>query len=113
MIAKYAIALLVVILLAAAFAWAFLPPRYLPGNRARHLRIRLHLWLHPGKGFTHVFSLWLRWSRFAVLRRSGRIRPSLPCRGGTACWTRASTRCSSAAPTTATGCASRSKSTCS
>ena len=78
MIAKYAIALLVVILLAAAFAWAFLPARYLPGNRARHLRIRLHLCLHPGKGFAHVFSLWLRWGRFAALRRSARIRAALP-----------------------------------
>jgi hypothetical protein len=61
-------------------AWAFLPARYLPGNRARHLRIRLHLRLHPGKGFAHLFSLWLRWSRFAVLRRSGQIRPALPWR---------------------------------
>ena len=78
MIAKYAIALTVLILLAAAFAWAFLPARYLPGNRARHLRIRLHLRLHPGKGFAHVFSLWLRWGRLAALRRSGRIRAALP-----------------------------------
>ena len=31
------------------------PARYLPGNRARHLRIRLHLRLHPGKGFAHLF----------------------------------------------------------
>ena len=66
------------IILAAFVAWAFLPARYLPGNRARHLRIRLHLRLHPGKGFAHVFSLWLRWGRLAALRRSGRIRPSLP-----------------------------------
>ena len=65
-------------MLAAAFAWAFLPARYLPGNRARHLRIRLHLRLHPGKGFAHVFSLWLRWGRLAALRRSGRIRAALP-----------------------------------
>ena len=78
MIAKYAIALLVLILFAAAFAWAFLPARYLPGNRSRHLRIRLHLRLHPGKGFASVFSLWLRWGRLAALRRSGRIRPALP-----------------------------------
>ena len=49
MILKYAIALIVVILLAAVLAWAFLPARYLPGNRARHLRIRLHLRLHPGR----------------------------------------------------------------
>ena len=68
MIAKYAIALIVVILLAAFVAWAFLPARYLPGNRARHLRIRLHLRLHPGKGFAHVFSLWLRWGRLAAIR---------------------------------------------
>jgi type IV secretion system protein VirD4 len=78
MIAKYAIALLILIVLAAAFTWAFLPASYLPGNRARHLRIRLHLRLHPGKGFAHVFSLWLRWGRFAVLRRSARIRAALP-----------------------------------
>ena len=78
MILKYAIALIVLIVLAAAFAWAFLPARYLPGNRARHLRIRLHLRLHPGKGFAHVFSLWLRWGRLAALRRSGRIRAMLP-----------------------------------
>ena len=78
MILKYAIALIVLILLAAAFAWAFLPARYLPGNRARHLRIRLHLRLHPGKGFAHAFSLWLRWGRLAALRRSGRIRALLP-----------------------------------
>jgi hypothetical protein len=80
MMLKYVIALVIVIVLAAVFAWAFLPARHLPGNRARHLRIRLHLRLHPGKGFAHVFSLWLRWSRFAVLRRSGQIRPALPLR---------------------------------
>ena len=78
MIAKYAIALIVLIVLAAFFTWAFLPARYLPGNRARHLRIRLHLRLHPGKGFAHLFSLWLRWGRLAALRRSGRIRALLP-----------------------------------
>ena len=59
MMLKYAIALAIVLILAAFFAWAFLPARHLPGNRARHLRIRLHLRLHPGKGFAHLFSLWL------------------------------------------------------
>ena len=78
MMLKYAIALAIVLILAAFFAWAFLPARHLPGNRARHLRIRLHLRLHPGKGFAHVFSLWLRWGRLAALRRSGRIRRALP-----------------------------------
>ena len=68
-----------ILLIVGAFAeWAFLPARHLPGNRARHLRIRLHLRLHPGKGFAHLFSLWLRWGRLAALRRSSRIRPSLP-----------------------------------
>ena len=80
MMLKYAIALAILIVAAAAFAWAFLPARYLPGNRARHLRIRLHLRLHPGKGFAHAFSLHLRWGRFAALRRSGRIRALLPLR---------------------------------
>jgi type IV secretion system protein VirD4 len=80
MIVKLAIVLAVVLIVAAFAAWAFLPARYLPGNRARHLRIRLHLRLHPGKGFAHLFSLWLRWSRFAVLRRSSQIRPALPWR---------------------------------
>ena len=68
------------LVLAAVASWAFLPARYLPGNRARHLRVRLHLRLHPGKGFAHVVSLWLRWGRLAALRRSARIRPSLPLR---------------------------------
>jgi type IV secretory pathway TraG/TraD family ATPase VirD4 len=77
---KYAVLLAVVLVLATVFAWAFLPARYLPGNRARQLRIRLHLRLHPGKGFAHLFSLWLRWSRLAMLRHAGRIRPALPLR---------------------------------
>ena len=74
---RYAIALGVFLILAAFGTWAVLPARYLPGNRARHLRLRLHLRLHPGKGFATVFGLWLRWGRFAALRRSGRIRRSL------------------------------------
>jgi hypothetical protein len=110
MMIKYATALAAVIVLALVFTWAFLPARYLPGNRARHLRIRLHLRLHPGKGFAHLFGLWLRWSRLAVLRRSAQIRPALPL------WYRiaepTSTQSSSAGPTTGTPCASRWKSTC-
>jgi type IV secretion system protein VirD4 len=78
MILRYAIALAILLLLAAFAAWAFLPARHLPGNRARHLRIRLHLRLHPGKGFATIVSLWLRWGRLAALRRSARIRRSLP-----------------------------------
>jgi len=78
MIIKYAIVLAVVLVLAASATWAFLPARHLSGNRARHLRIRLHLRLHPGKGFAPLLTLHLRWSRFAALRRSSRICPALP-----------------------------------
>ena len=80
MMLKYAIALAILLILAASGAWAFLPARHLPGHRARHLRIRLHLRLHPGKGFATIVALWLRWGRLAALRRSARIRPSLPLR---------------------------------
>jgi hypothetical protein len=55
MILKYAIALAILTMLAAVY-----------------LRLR------PGKGFAHIFSLWLHWGRLAALRRSGRIRPSPP-----------------------------------
>jgi type IV secretory pathway TraG/TraD family ATPase VirD4 len=77
MIIKYAIALIILLAVAAALSWAFLPARYLPGNRARYLRLRLHLRLHPGRGFATVFGLWLYWGRLAALRRSRRIRRSL------------------------------------
>ena len=80
MIIKLAVVLAVTVALVAFTAWAFLPARYLPGNRARHLRIRLHLRLHPGKGSALLFSLHLRWGRLTALRRSGRIRPDLPLR---------------------------------
>jgi len=49
-------------------------PRLSPGHRIP----RLHLRLHPGRGFATVIGLWLRWGRLAALRRSGRIRRSLP-----------------------------------
>jgi type IV secretion system protein VirD4 len=75
---KYAIALAVLIVLAALFTWAFLPARYLPGNRVRSMQLRLHLRLHPGKGLATILGLWLRWGRLAALRRSARIRRSLP-----------------------------------
>jgi hypothetical protein len=74
---RYAIALAVLLILAAAFSWAFIPARYLTGNRVRYLRLRLRLRVHPGKGLAGIVSLWLRWGRVAAWRRSGRIRPSL------------------------------------
>jgi hypothetical protein len=45
MMIRLAIALAVMLIVAAFASWAFLPARYLPGNRARHLRIR-----RPGYG---------------------------------------------------------------
>jgi type IV secretion system protein VirD4 len=75
---EYLVVLALVITTDVAGRWAFLPARYLPGHRARALRVRLRLRLHPGKGFATVFGLHLRWGRLAALRRSGRIRPSLP-----------------------------------
>ncbi len=77
---EVAIAVAVVIVTAWFCRWAFLPARYLPRNRVRSLQVRLHLRLHPGKGFATVVSLWLRWGRLAALRRSGRIRRTLPLR---------------------------------
>ena len=74
---KVAILLAIVLIVAAFARWAFLPARHLTGNRARHLRIRLHLRLHPGKGFANV-QLVAALGRLAALRRSSRIRPSLP-----------------------------------
>ena len=76
--AEYALILILVMVTDPLIRWAFLPARFLPGNRARILRFRLHLRLHPGKGFATLFGLHLRWGRVAALRRSRRIRPSLP-----------------------------------
>jgi len=57
--------------------WAFLHGRRLPRHRVRHLRIRLRLRLHPGKGHATIAELWWRWGRLAMLRSSTRTRRSL------------------------------------
>jgi type IV secretory pathway TraG/TraD family ATPase VirD4 len=80
---KIVILLAVILTLAAAVKWAVAPGRRLPAHRVRHLRARLHLRLHPGRGYAAVAELWWRWGRLAAYRRSKRIRPSL------ACWQRA------------------------
>ena len=74
---KIVVILTVVLVLAAGWKWAFWPGRGLPRNRVRQMRIRLHLRLHPGRGFATTWELWLRWGRLAALRKSGRIRRSL------------------------------------
>jgi type IV secretion system protein VirD4 len=60
-----------------AVKWAFLHGRRLPRHRVRHLRIRLRLRLHPGKGHATIVELWWRWGRLAMLRSSRRTRHSL------------------------------------
>jgi type IV secretion system protein VirD4 len=64
-------------LLLIAVKWAFLHGRRLPRHRVRHLRIRLRLRLHPGKGHATIIELWWRWGRLAMLRSSRRTRPAL------------------------------------
>ena len=69
---------LVLVAAVAAFAWwAFWPHRKLPRHRSRHLRLRVHLRLHPGPGHARPTELHLHWGRFAAFRESGRTRPSL------------------------------------
>ena len=75
---KYFIVLAVFLLVLAGFRWCLLPHGRLPRFRVRHMRIRLRLRLHPGRGHATVGELWLRWGRFAAFRRSGRSRRSLP-----------------------------------
>jgi len=75
---KTVVFLAVVLVVAAGWKWAFWPGRGLPRHRVRHLRFRLHLRLHPGRGFATVGELWLRWGRLAAFRKSARIRRSLP-----------------------------------
>jgi len=63
-----------------AVKWAFLHGRRLPRHRVRHLRIRLRLRLHPGKGHATIAELWWRWGRLAMSRSSRRTRPALTWR---------------------------------
>jgi type IV secretion system protein VirD4 len=67
-------------LLLVAIKWAFfpwIPYRRLPRNQVRHLRLRLHLRLHPGPGHATLPELWLRWGRLATFRRSSQTPRSL------------------------------------
>ena len=109
MIIKYAIALAVVLIVAAFATWAFLPARHLPGNRARHLRLRLHLRLHPGKASPPPSPCGCGGAAWPPCAARARSAPPSRCTSGSV--TRAPTRCFSAAPTTGTASRSRWKST--
>ncbi|MGH3401500.1 MAG: type IV secretory system conjugative DNA transfer family protein [Streptosporangiaceae bacterium] len=73
-----AIYLILAVLVVAGLIWLHArATRYVPRNRVRAFRMRLHLGLRPGRGFATAFEIWLRWSRFAMWRGSKRIRPEL------------------------------------
>ncbi len=74
----HVIILAVLLAVAAGGKWALAPGRGLPRHRVRHARLRLHLRLHPGRGFATAGELWLRWGRLAAFRKSGRIRRCVP-----------------------------------
>ena len=87
---KYFVALALFLILLAAAKWAWWPSRRLPGHRVRHLRWRLRLRLHPGRGHATIAELFACWGRWAAFRHSGRIRPSMTCweraRAGACAW---------------------------
>jgi hypothetical protein len=69
-----AVALLVASFYAAK--WAFVPRAELPRNRVRHQRLRLYLYLHPGRGHATWWELHRQWSRRASYKRAAQVRPS-------------------------------------
>jgi hypothetical protein len=73
----YFVLLISGLLVLAAARWCWGPHSHLPRFRVRVMRLRLYLRLHPGRGHASAVELWLRWGRFAALRRSGRSRRSL------------------------------------
>jgi type IV secretion system protein VirD4 len=86
---KYLLLITAAALVLIAVKWAFLPGRRLPRHRVRHLRIRLRLRLHPGKGHATIAELWWRWGRLAMNRSSRRTRPALTGRLLAPAWEKA------------------------
>ncbi len=74
---KYVLLIAITGLLLIAIRWPLVPSHRLPRHRVRHMRIRIRLRLHPGRGHATAFELWLRWGRLAVFRGSARSRPSM------------------------------------
>jgi len=67
-----------ILVIAALAKWAFWPSMKLPANRVGYTRLRLRLWLRPGRGFASALECWLHWGRLASFRTSKRARPSQP-----------------------------------
>ncbi len=57
--------------------WAFGPQNKSRHDRIRHLNMRLHLRLYPGRGFATHVSLTHHFGKRAMVKRGVRIRPSL------------------------------------
>jgi type IV secretion system protein VirD4 len=79
---KFGVTLGLVMFTAAAAAvlfarWAWWPSSRLPRHRVRHMRWRLRLRLHPGRGHATLAELHARWGRLAAFRHSGRVRQSM------------------------------------
>ena len=108
---KYVLLIAIAGLLLVAVKWALLPSRRLPRHRVRHLRIRLRLRLHPGRGHATVVRA------VAALGPVRRVPPQPPLPPvddllAAADWPAPPpTRSSSAAATSAHACACRWKNT--
>ena len=77
---KYAILLAVVLVLAGSPHGRSCPPATCPATGPATCGSACTCGCTPARASPTLFSLWLRWGRLAVLRRSGRIRPALPLR---------------------------------
>ena len=107
MIIKYVIVLVVLLAVAAFVSWAFLPARYLPGNRAGIC----------GSGCICGCTLAEASPRYSACGCTGAAwqrcaAPAALFPSGSASSPRTRIQCSSAGPTTGTGCGSPWKSTC-
>ena|SRR5580704_3136552 len=70
------IALAALVVLVRVLKWAFWPRGELPRNRVRFQRIRLYLYLHPGRGHATWWELHRQWGRRASYKRSAQVRSS-------------------------------------
>ena len=71
------IALVLALIVLAAIVHTIRSHGYLPRNRERHMRIRLHLRRRPGPGHASGYRLWWSFGRLASYRHSRQTRPGL------------------------------------